>query len=218
MGTIDIWWAVYCSLLPSGLLLLLTQLDTRVSVCSWCCRINNAASNAYKHKALFELSDADLVQIVETNVLGTMLGCKEVGARRPHSQQSSLSCLFWGMFHPAWRRQQSSALSQPPGRPLLSMRQQLCRGKHVRQLPMRGTLGQLPLHWPRADCICKACEQVSSILAVCLPSGKTISALRRLTLWGWRSGDASNMSGHLGGLRSTRFMLEQKLGAGRAVS
>eukprot|EP00891_Asterochloris_glomerata_P006421 jgi/Astpho2/6421/Aster-08104 len=39
--------------------------------------INNAASNAYKHKALFELSDADLVQIVETNVLGTMLGCKE---------------------------------------------------------------------------------------------------------------------------------------------
>ncbi len=42
------------------------------------CRINNAGSNGYKYKTLLESSDADLVSIVETNVLGVMLGCKEV--------------------------------------------------------------------------------------------------------------------------------------------
>ena len=41
-------------------------------------RINNAGSNGYKYKTLLESSDADLVSIVETNVLGVMLGCKEV--------------------------------------------------------------------------------------------------------------------------------------------
>ena len=41
------------------------------------CRINNAGSNGYKYKTLLESSDADLVSIVETNVLGVMLGCKE---------------------------------------------------------------------------------------------------------------------------------------------
>ena len=41
-------------------------------------RINNAGSNGYKYKTLAESSDADLINIVETNVLGTMLGCKEV--------------------------------------------------------------------------------------------------------------------------------------------
>ena len=42
------------------------------------CRINNAGSNAYKYKPLSESTDADLIRIVETNVLGVMLGCKEV--------------------------------------------------------------------------------------------------------------------------------------------
>lgn len=42
-------------------------------------RINNAGSNAYKYKTLSESTDADLIRIVETNVLGVMLGCKEVG-------------------------------------------------------------------------------------------------------------------------------------------
>ena len=42
------------------------------------CRINNAGSNAYKYKPLAESTDADLIRIVETNVLGVMLGCKEV--------------------------------------------------------------------------------------------------------------------------------------------
>ena len=47
----------------------------------WCWdRINNAGSNAYKYGSLSDASDADLVQIVETNVLGVMLGCREVGA------------------------------------------------------------------------------------------------------------------------------------------
>ena len=44
-------------------------------------RINNAGSNAYKYKTLSESTDADLIRIVETNVLGTMLGCKEVQRR-----------------------------------------------------------------------------------------------------------------------------------------
>ncbi len=44
------------------------------------CRINNAGSNAYKYKPLAESTDADLIRIVETNVLGVMLGCKEVQA------------------------------------------------------------------------------------------------------------------------------------------
>ena len=44
------------------------------------CRINNAGSNAYKHRSLLEASDADLVSIVETNMLGVMLGCREVSA------------------------------------------------------------------------------------------------------------------------------------------
>ena len=87
------WWALLCSPMPLCLLFLQTQPDTQVSDCSWVCRINNAASNAYKHKALFELSDADLIQIVETNVLGTMLGCKEVSARRQQGHQSCLSCV-----------------------------------------------------------------------------------------------------------------------------
>jgi chlorophyll(ide) b reductase len=41
-------------------------------------RINNAGSNAYKYNMLSESTDADLINIVETNVLGVMLCCKEV--------------------------------------------------------------------------------------------------------------------------------------------
>ncbi|CAK0785209.1 hypothetical protein CVIRNUC_008415 [Coccomyxa viridis] len=48
--------------------------DTLGTVDLW---INNAGSNAYKYKTLSESTDADLIRIVETNVLGTMLGCKE---------------------------------------------------------------------------------------------------------------------------------------------
>ncbi|EIE21732.1 NAD(P)-binding protein [Coccomyxa subellipsoidea C-169] len=48
--------------------------DTLGTVDLW---INNAGSNGYKYKTLAESSDADLINIVETNVLGTMLGCKE---------------------------------------------------------------------------------------------------------------------------------------------
>lgn len=43
-----------------------------------CCRINNAGSNGYKYGVLGDYSDAELVNIVETNVLGVMLGCREV--------------------------------------------------------------------------------------------------------------------------------------------
>ena len=85
MGTIDIWWGN--ALLPTPVWFAFAP-ETESQSASGCCRINNAASNAYKHKALFELSDADLVQIVETNVLGTMLGCKEVGVCRQQGHQS----------------------------------------------------------------------------------------------------------------------------------
>jgi hypothetical protein len=42
-------------------------------------RINNAGTNAYKYGPLTESDDDDLSAIVETNVLGVMLCCKEVG-------------------------------------------------------------------------------------------------------------------------------------------
>ena len=46
--------------------------------CNCCCRINNAGSNGYKYGVLGDYTDAELVNIVETNVLGVMLGCREV--------------------------------------------------------------------------------------------------------------------------------------------
>jgi hypothetical protein len=42
-------------------------------------RINNAGTNAYKYGPLLESSDDDLAAIVNTNVLGVLLCCKEVG-------------------------------------------------------------------------------------------------------------------------------------------
>jgi NAD(P)-dependent dehydrogenase (short-subunit alcohol dehydrogenase family) len=41
-------------------------------------RINNAGTNAYKYGPLLESDDEDLEAIVDTNVLGVMLCCKEV--------------------------------------------------------------------------------------------------------------------------------------------
>jgi NAD(P)-dependent dehydrogenase (short-subunit alcohol dehydrogenase family) len=42
-------------------------------------RINNAGTNAYKYGPLLDSDDEDLEAIVDTNVLGVMLCCKEVG-------------------------------------------------------------------------------------------------------------------------------------------
>ena len=39
--------------------------------------INNAGTNSYAFKSLIDQSEDDIVSIVETNVLGVMLGCKE---------------------------------------------------------------------------------------------------------------------------------------------
>jgi NAD(P)-dependent dehydrogenase (short-subunit alcohol dehydrogenase family) len=47
-------------------------------LCQYGCRINNAGSNGYKYGVLGDYTDAELVNIVETNVLGVMLGCREV--------------------------------------------------------------------------------------------------------------------------------------------
>jgi hypothetical protein len=41
-------------------------------------RINNAGTNAYKYGPLLESDDEDLEAIVDTNILGVMLCCKEV--------------------------------------------------------------------------------------------------------------------------------------------
>jgi len=51
------------------------------------CRINNAGSNAYSYGPLANATDADLISIVETNVLGVMLCCREV--RRTRCPQQS---------------------------------------------------------------------------------------------------------------------------------
>ncbi|CAK9866379.1 unnamed protein product [Sphagnum jensenii] len=39
--------------------------------------INNAGTNAYTYKPLVEFTDADIMQIVETNTLGVMLCCRQ---------------------------------------------------------------------------------------------------------------------------------------------
>ena len=49
-----------------------------------CCRINNAGSNGYKYGVLGDYTDAELINIVETNVLGVMLGCREVVHKHIH--------------------------------------------------------------------------------------------------------------------------------------
>ena len=106
LGTVDLWQAPPHALqLANGTLATLPQASSSERVAmlqgctpqlghasthvsfhgAGCCltqsswrRINNAGSNAYKYKTLSESTDADLIRIVETNVLGTMLGCKEV--------------------------------------------------------------------------------------------------------------------------------------------
>jgi len=39
--------------------------------------INNAGTNAYTFKPLIEQNEEDIVSVVETNLLGTLLGCRE---------------------------------------------------------------------------------------------------------------------------------------------
>jgi hypothetical protein len=48
---------------------------------STACRINNAGTNAYKYRLLSDLGETDIVNIIETNVLGVMLCCREVRSR-----------------------------------------------------------------------------------------------------------------------------------------
>ena len=40
--------------------------------------INNAGTNAYKYSLLSECTDDEIVSVVETNMLGVLLCCKEV--------------------------------------------------------------------------------------------------------------------------------------------
>ena len=84
LGSIDVWYVLRAHHINE--MRLLTS-HCPLIMC-WACRINNAGSNGYKYKTLLESSDADLVSIVETNVLGVMLGCKEARAA--------------GWLRPAW--------------------------------------------------------------------------------------------------------------------
>ncbi|GAX82933.1 hypothetical protein CEUSTIGMA_g10360.t1 [Chlamydomonas eustigma] len=54
--------------------------------------INNAGTNAYKYGPLMESTDEDLMEIVQTNVLGIMLCCKE--AVRVMREQSTGGHIF----------------------------------------------------------------------------------------------------------------------------
>lgn len=51
------------------------------------CRINNAGTNAYKYRLLSDLGETDIVNIIETNVLGVMLCCREV----------RIGCVLYGL-------------------------------------------------------------------------------------------------------------------------
>ncbi|KAK9861543.1 hypothetical protein WJX84_011294 [Apatococcus fuscideae] len=75
---------------PSDVANLATQAaDLLGSVDMW---INNAGSNAYKYTTLADSAEADLINIVETNVLGTMLGTRE--AIRVMRQQKAGGHIF----------------------------------------------------------------------------------------------------------------------------
>lgn len=84
-----------------------------------CRRINNAGSNGYKYGVLGEYTDAELINIVETNVLGVMLGCREVSAIymfvllpkscfMPSASASGIIRLYTGDWR-AWSAQLRSA-------------------------------------------------------------------------------------------------------------
>ena len=62
------------SRLPTGHCTIASQ---ALSCSALSCRINNAGTNAYKFEPLINNIEAELISIVETNVLGTMLCCKE---------------------------------------------------------------------------------------------------------------------------------------------
>ena len=66
--------------IPYSVRKLCLLIGTMVSSALYCVprRVNNAGSNAYKYIPLANASDADLINIVETNVLGVMLCCREV--------------------------------------------------------------------------------------------------------------------------------------------
>ena len=63
-------------------------------------RINNAGTNAYKYGPLLESDDDDLAAIVGTNVLGTMMACKEVrGGERREGEEGALFPVLGFGFH-----------------------------------------------------------------------------------------------------------------------
>lgn len=59
-----------------------------------CCRINNAGTNAYTYQPLSSNTDEELQQIVTTNVLGTLLCCREVGAGRQIRRAVAVARIF----------------------------------------------------------------------------------------------------------------------------
>ena len=75
LGTIDLW----CAVARRWPAVVIAQESFSLRRCGLgACRINNAGSNAYSYGPLANATDADLMNIVETNVLGVMLCCREV--------------------------------------------------------------------------------------------------------------------------------------------
>ena len=54
--------------------------------------MNNAGTNNYKYNLLPELDDNDIINIVETNVLGVMLCCREVRTAKCNCLLAGSSC------------------------------------------------------------------------------------------------------------------------------
>jgi chlorophyll(ide) b reductase len=74
LGTVDLWCAIMRGWQADGCTKEVILRGGGLGAC----RINNAGSNAYSYGPLANATDADLLNIVETNVLGVMLCCREV--------------------------------------------------------------------------------------------------------------------------------------------
>lgn len=80
------------------------------------CRINNAGTNAYKYGPLLESDDDDLEAIVDTNILGVMLCCKEVHGCCCAACTRVRACAALAACWCCWAgtRTRAAALTPPP--------------------------------------------------------------------------------------------------------
>ena len=106
-GTLGVWTESAPAVRPHGAQGCFERVLLRCSCCccSCCCccvqpllACAAAGSNAYSYRLLAEQSEEDIVSVVETNVLGVMLGCREVrvvGGEGTLGRGSLGLCCFW---------------------------------------------------------------------------------------------------------------------------